>query len=337
MTPPDPETPVPAPVPLETIGVDLGGTKMLVGVVDGEGTTVYRREAISAGLNGEEILDLLEEELKFAVETRPEVVGVGLGVPCTIDRDRGLCVSAVNLPLIDVPIRDRVSERIGLPVSIDNDANAAALAEFRRGAARGASDVVMLTIGTGIGGGLILGGRLYHGAHGAAGELGHVVVDLDGPPCQGNCPNHGCIEAIASGTALRVEAERAAAEFPQSGLGRAGAAGATVDGPLVTELAQAGDPTSIEVLATIGRRLGVALSGLANIFDPDVIVIGGGVMAAGDLLLEPAREEFVERALPPQNRTPIRAAELGADAGMIGAAILAADELIAAGAPRVSA
>ncbi len=328
MTTPDPQIVYPP----ETIGVDLGGTKMLIGVVDADGVTLHRRVATSAGLTGEEVLDLLETELRIAIESRPAVGAVGLGVPCTLDRDRGLCVSAVNLPLIDMPVRDLVEERIGLPVAIDNDGNTAAIAEFRRGAARGASNVVLLTIGTGIGGGLILDGEVYRGTRGAAAELGHVVVDLNGPPCQGNCPNHGCIESIASGTALRIEAERVVAESPRSGLARAAAAGATVDGPLVTELAEAGDPTSIEVLAVIGGRLGVALSGLANIFDPDVIVVGGGVMAAGDLLLGPAREEFLARALPPQNETPIEAAELGSDAGMIGAAILAQDELAAMGA-----
>ena len=252
----------------ETIGVDLGGTKMLLGVVDAAASTVHRRVAASAGLTGDEVLQLLETELEIALETHPGVGAVGLGVPCTIDRARGVCVSAVNLPLIDVAVRDRISEHVGLPVSIDNDGNVAAIAENRIGAARGARDVVMLTIGTGIGGGLILGGRPYRGAHGAGAELGHVVVDIDGPPCQGNCPNHGCIESIASGTALRAEAERAAAAAPDSGLAKAGANGATIDGELVTELARSGEPTSIAVLETIGRRLGVALSGLANIFDP---------------------------------------------------------------------
>ncbi len=317
---------------IETIGVDLGGTKMLVGVVAADGTVVHRRVAGSAGLSGEEVLELLEAELAIALEARPGVGAIGLGVPCTIDRARGFCVSAVNLPLIDVPIRDRIAADLDLPVSIDNDGNVAAIAEARIGAAHGAAELVMLTIGTGIGGGLILAGRPYRGAHGAAAELGHVVVDIDGPPCQGNCPNHGCIESIASGTALRAEAERAAAAAPDSGLARAAAGGATIDGPLVTELAAAGEPTSIAVLETIGRRIGVALSGLANIFDPEVIVVGGGVMAAGELLLDPAREEFRARALPPQNATPIRAAALGVDAGMVGAAILAADELAATGA-----
>lgn len=311
-----------------TIGVDLGGTKLLVGVVDGDGRTVHRRSARSAGLATDELLALLESELKVALEAHPQAAAIGLGVPYTIDRAGGICVSAVNLPLIDVPLRDRVAERFGIPVSLDNDANVAAIAEARRGAARGARDLVLLTIGTGIGGGLILDGRPYRGAHGAGAELGHVVVDIDGPPCQGNCPNRGCVEAVASGTALAAEAERAAAAAPDSALGRAAAQGARLDGRLVTGLARDGDPESVAVLETIGRRLGVAMSGLANVFDPDAIVLGGGVMAAGELLLGPARDELRARALPPQNATPVHAAALGGDAGMIGAAILAADELV---------
>jgi glucokinase len=310
-----------------TIGVDLGGTKMLVGVVDGDGGTVHRRLAGSAGLEPGEVLALLESELAIALEACPEAVAIGVGVPCTIDRAGGVCVSAVNLPLVDVPIRDRIVERFGLPVAIDNDGNVAAIAEARRGAARGARDLVLLTIGTGIGGGLILDGRPYRGAHGAGAELGHMVVDIDGPPCQGNCPNRGCIEAIASGTALAAEAERAAAVAPDSALGRAAARGERLDGRLVTELAREGDPGSAALLEAVGRRIGVALSGLANAFDPEAIVVGGGVMAAGELLLGPAREELRTRALPPQNATPVHAAALGPEAGMIGAAILAADEL----------
>jgi glucokinase len=248
-------------------------------------------------------------------------------VPCTIDRERGLCVSAVNLPMRDVPLREIVSTRFGLPVSIDNDANAAAIAEHRWGAGVGARNVVLLTIGTGIGGGLIIDGRPYRGTTGAGAELGHVVVDIDGPPCQGNCPNRGCIESIASGTALAREAVEAAERHPESALGQALERGMTVDGRLTTELAQGGDAVATEVLATIGRRLGAALSGQANIFDPDVMLLGGGVMAAGDLILGPAREEFAARALPPQDRVPIRAAALGADAGMVGAAVLALEEI----------
>jgi len=316
----------------EAIGVDLGGTKMLVGVLDSRGEVVHRRSVGSADLSEEELLGTLEAELRTALEARPAAAAIGLGVPCTIDRSRGICVNAVNLPLRDVHLREIVAERIGLPTSIDNDGNAAVLAEHRRGAARGARNVVMLTIGTGIGGGLILDGQAFRGTRGAGAELGHVVVDLDGPRCQGSCPNHGCIEAIASGTALGREAEEAATLWPDSALGQAARGGERVDARLVTELALDGDVTSVEVVAAVGRRLGAALSGLANVFDPDVILLGGGVMAAGDLLLEPAREEFRGRALPPQNEAPIEAAALGADAGMIGAAILALEELGEAGA-----
>jgi glucokinase len=249
-----------------------------------------------------------------------------VGVPCTIDRERGLAISAVNLPLIDVPLRDLVSERLGLPTFVDNDANCAALAEHRFGAARGARNAVVLTIGTGIGGGLIVNGEVYRGSTGAGAELGHVVIDSDGPPCQGNCPNRGCVEVLASGTALGKEGRIAAEAHPDSVLGRALAAGEEVDGRAVTVAALAGDGIAVQVVATIGTRLGVALATFANIFEPDVIVIGGGAAAAGELLLGPAREELRARALPPMNETPVVAAELGPEAGMVGAATMALEE-----------
>jgi glucokinase len=238
-----------------------------------------------------------------------------------------VAVSAVNLPLSDLPLRDLVSERVGLPVFLDNDANVAALAEHLFGAGRGAGDMVMLTIGTGIGGGLILGDELYRGSTGAGAELGHTVIQADGPPCQGNCPNHGCVEALASGTALGREGRAAAESAPDSALGRALAEGKEVDGKLVTEAALAGDEVAVAVFELIGSRLGVACSSFANIFQPDAIVVGGGVIAAGELLLEPARREVRERALNPMNQTPILEATLGNDAGMIGAAALARVEL----------
>jgi glucokinase len=187
----------------------------------------------------------------------------------------------------------------------------------------------MLTIGTGIGGGIIINGELYRGTTGAAAELGHVVIDQAGPPCQGNCPNRGCVEAMASGTALGHEGLHAAQTHPNTALGQALAAGEEIDGKRVTDAAVDGDGIAREVLATIGRRLGVALSSLANVFEPDVIVIGGGVSAAGDLLLEPARAEVVTRSLPPMNRTPVAAAELGPEAGMVGAAVFALEEFAA--------
>jgi glucokinase len=322
----------PGPGGFETIGVDLGGTKMLVGVVDERGAVLHRRVDASVGLDGDELLARVDEEIRIALEARPGVAAVGLGVPCVVDRDREICITSNHLPLVGVPLRARVGALTSLPTAIDNDGNAAALAEQRRGAARGAENVVLLTLGTGIGGGLILGGRPYRGSRGAAAELGHFVVDMDGPPCPGRCPNNGCIESLVSGTALRVEAERSIAAHPDSPLAAAAEAGGKIDGTVVTGLARASDPISIGLLETMGRRLGVALTGLANVFDPDVIVIGGGVIDAGDLLLGPAREEFERRALIPQRETPIKAAELGPDAGMIGASILGLEALTETGA-----
>jgi glucokinase len=309
-----------------TIGVDLGGTKMLVGVLDGTAVGWESREG-STGQSEDELVELLVREVGEAREARPDVSAVGLGVPATIDHERGVAVAAVNLPLTDVPLRDLVSERVGLPVFVDNDANVAALAEYLFGAAQGKPNTVMLTVGTGIGGGLILGGEVYRGATGAGAELGHTVIQADGPPCQGNCPNHGCVEALASGTALGREGRAVAESSPDSALGKLLAAGETVDGTAVTEAALAGDETAIAVFELIGSRLGVACSSFANIFQPDAIVVGGGVIAAGDLLLEPARREVRERALTPMNTTPILAATLGNDAGMIGAAAMARIEL----------
>jgi glucokinase len=314
-------------VTVEAIGVDLGGTKMLVGVVDSDRNVAYRATAPSIGLGQEELISTLQRELRAALDARPEVAAIGLGIPCTIDRERGVAIQAVNLQLVDIPIRDLMSERLGLPVSLDNDVNAAMLAEHRFGAAQGAENAVMLTIGTGIGGGLVISGEVYRGSSGAAAELGHVVVDAEGPRCQGNCPNRGCVEALASGTAIAREGLAAAEGAPDSALGRAVADGVTLDGREVTDAALAGDSVAIAVLERAGRWLGVALASLANVFEPDVIVIGGGAMRAGDLLLEPARGELVARALEPMNRTPVVAAALGTDAGMIGAATMAMLEL----------
>jgi glucokinase len=317
----------------ETIGVDLGGTKMLVGVLSEAGTDpLYEQREASRGQTEDELVELLVREVEEAREARPGVTAVGLGIPATIDHERGIAVAAVNLPLSDVPIKQVVTERTGLPVFVDNDANTAAYAEYLFGAAQGKPHMVMLTVGTGIGGGLILGGEVYRGSTGAGAELGHTVIQADGPPCQGNCPNHGCVEALASGTALGREGCAAAESAPDSALGKMLADGKEIDGKAVTEAALDGDDVAIGVFDLIGGRLGVACATFANVFQPDAIVVGGGVIAAGDLLLEPARRELRRRALNPMNRTPILEATLGNDAGMIGAAAMARDELAKAAA-----
>jgi glucokinase len=311
----------------EAIGVDLGGTKMLLGVLDTDSNTAWESRERSAGESQDELIELLVREIVEAREARPGVEAIGMGIPATIDHERGLAVSAVNLPIEDLAIRDLVAARTGLPAFVDNDANVAALAEHRFGAARGTENAVMLTIGTGIGGGLILGGEIYRGSTGAGAELGHMAIQMDGPGCQGSCPNRGCVEAFASGTALGREGLAAAEGHPESALGELLAEGQAVDGKAVTVAAQQGDETAIGVFELVGSRLGVALASYANIFEPETIVIGGGVIAAGDLLLGPARRELEARALRPMNRTPVVEAELGEDAGMIGAAALARTEL----------
>jgi glucokinase len=182
----------------------------------------------------------------------------------------------------------------------------------------------MLTLGTGIGGGLILDGRLYRGAHGGAAELGHVVVDMDGPPCQGACPNRGCLEVMASGQAIGREGTAAAERDPESALGAELRAGREITGALVTELAHDGDEAARGVLALVGERLGVGIASIVNALNPEVVVVGGGAVAGGDLLLEPARRVVAERALPPsRDQVRIVAAEFAEEAGMVGAALLA--------------
>jgi len=314
------------------IGVDLGGTKLLAGAVDSALNVHHRATRSAHAADHGEVLDTVVSavaEVRDAVEgASGSVAAVGIGIPALIDTERGIAVMSTHLPLAGVPFRDLIAERIGLPVFVDNDANAAMLAEWRLGAARGFGDAALLTIGTGIGGGLVVGGALQRGSQGAGAELGHMVVQADGPPCHGNCPNHGCLEALCSGTALAREARRLAAELPRSELGRALAAGREISGPLVTDLAHDGDAAAIEALAVIGRWLGVGVVTIVNMLNPDVVVIGGGVIAAGELLLAPARAVVAERAMSPsKEHVRIVPARFGAESGMLGAATLAFEGL----------
>ena len=313
--------------PARVIGMDAGGTKLLGAVVE-EGLLVrHRVHRTWRGADRASVLDTMVEAVEEARAAAPDVRAVGFGLPSLIDWRRDESVTSVHLPLDGVRFRDLMSERVGLPVHFDNDVNVAAVAEHRFGAARGADHVVMLTVGTGIGGAVIAGGRLYRGAVGAAGELGHTVVEIDGPPCQGDCPNRGCLEVMASGSAIGREGAAAAEREPDSGLSRAAARGLPITGALVTELAHEGDPAARGVLELIGRRLGVGIANFVNALNPEVVVVGGGAIAGGDLLLDPARAEVAARALAP-SRDVVRivAAHFGEEAGMVGAALLALDE-----------
>jgi glucokinase len=310
------------------IGIDAGGTKLLGGVVD-EGLVVHHRvHRTWRGADRAETLDIIVESVEEVRAAAPDVVAVGFGIPALVEWETGVSRWSTHLPLADVRFRDVMSERLGLPVVVDNDANVALLAEARFGAARGVSHAVLVALGTGIGSGLLLDGRIYRGSRGLGAEIGHLVVDLHGPDCQGSCPGRGCLEVMASGSTIGREGRAAAAAAPESALGRRVAADQEITGGIVTELAHAGDEAAVSVLTQIGRRLGYGLVGVVNVFNPELIVIGGGALAAGELLLGPAREVVAERALPPvRELVSIVPAEFGDESGMLGAALLALDAL----------
>jgi glucokinase len=312
--------------PRRVIGIDAGGTKLLGGVVD-QGLVVHHRvHRTWRGSDRSETLDIFVEAVEEVRAAAPDVAAVGFGIPALVEWDTGVSRWSTHLPLEDVRFRDLMSERLGLPVIVDNDANAALLAEARFGAARDVSHAVMVALGTGIGSGLLLDGKVYRGARGFGPEIGHMVVDLHGPDCQGSCPGRGCLEVLASGSRIGRDGIEAARAHPDSALGRRAAAGREITGGIVTELAHHGDAAAREVLSEVGRRLGYGLVGVINVFNPELVVLGGGALAAGDLLLDPARAVVAERALPPMSELArILPAHFGDEAGMLGAALLALD------------
>jgi glucokinase len=288
---------------MPTLGLDLGGTKLLAGVVEADGTVLARERRRIGGLPLNALLDVVVE----VVQALGPELDVGVGVPALLDQRTGVAVRCVHLPLDGVQVGAVLADRLGRHVAVDNDATCAVLSEWTLGAAKGCDHVALLTLGTGIGGGLVLDGRVYRGAVGAAAELGHVPVDLDGPPCFGDCPGRGCLEALCSGSALARDAA------PLFG---------PITGEQVTRLALEGDARAVELLRAMGEKLGAGLAGIAMTLNPELIVVGGGVMAAGELLLGPARAELRARALAPSRAVPVVPTALGEDAGMIGAALL---------------
>ena len=310
------------------IGLDAGGTKLLGASLD-EGLELGPRVRHTwAGEGRDATLEVIARAVEDIRAQAGDVEAVGLGVPSLVDWDDGVSRWSNHLPLDDLPLRDLMTERLGLPVVVDNDGNLAVLAEHREGAARDCRNAVFLAMGTGIGGGLVLDGKVYRGSHGYAGEFGHMVVDHDGADCPGACPGRGCLEALASGRAIGVAGERVARDAPDSALGRRLAESGAVLGQVVTELAHEGDDAARAVLADVGRRLGAGLTGIVNALDPDVVVIGGGAVTAGDLLLDPAREVVAARALPPVARAVrIVPAQFGEEAGLLGAGLLARELL----------
>jgi glucokinase len=303
------------------IGVDVGGTKVAVAAL-GEATVLAPTDCDGT----EELIAQIVRQVRAVADGR-EIAAVGIGIPSVIEFATGRVRSSVNIPLEDVPLREELTARLGAPVFVDNDATLAALAEAHDEAGQlDAPNLVMLTVGTGVGGGIVIGGRVYRGATGAAGELGHTLIaaDPDAPPV-GGFPKRGSLEALAAGHVLDELARDAAARHPESALGRIGA---TACGPDAVEAARDGDPVAIEILAVLGRRLGIGIANAINAFDPDVVAIGGGVSAAGELLLGPARAAAEGYVLPGVGTaTEIRIARSGPAAGVRGAALLARTEL----------
>ena len=306
------------------LGVDVGGTKVAAGVV--AGTSV--REVMERPTrldDSDALLDGIEEAVGDAIAASGEPVAIGVGVPSQIEFATGTVVTSVNIPLTGVPLREELGRRFAVPVFVDNDANVAALAEAE---AHGVADLVMLTLGTGVGGGVVTGGRTFRGAHGLGAELGHFSVVADGPACPGNCPNRGCLEALCSGTALERDATELGEDRADSALGRIRVENGVVKGRQVVDAARAGDPDARALLERLGTWLGVGMAGFVNVFQPERVVIGGGLSAAADLFLERAREEAASRALPALwERTEVSVARAGAGAGVLGAGLLAAHEL----------
>lgn len=311
------------------IGVDLGGTNIVVGAMSADGAHEYAmheiptRASLGADAVVERIAQLIErvaaETMAATGATRDAFLGVGIGSPGPLDRERGLVIVTPNLGWRDFPLRDRVSDAVGLPATLDNDANCATLGEWWLGAAKGGRNVIGLTIGTGIGGGLILDGRLYHGASDAAGEIGHTTIDSTGRRC--GCGNYGCLEAYASGPAIAERAREALAGAEPSAMpAMVGGDLSRLTAALVYKAAQNGDRLALEVVRETARLLGAGVANLLNIFNPDVVVLAGGVTQAGDALFEPMRAEVRRRAFKPAvDACRIVPGALQGKAGVVGA------------------
>jgi len=326
------------------LGIDIGGTKVAVGSVTQDGTVQGEiMDFLSPVGSPEEFVEALLEQLREArSRIKDDILGVGVGCAGTIDWAERRVVESPNLPLKDELLGERIAKALRLPVVLDNDANTATLAEVRVGAAKGNSHVIMLTLGTGVGGGIVLDGRLYRGATGSAGELGHTIVKGNGDLCR--CGRRGCLEQYASGSALEryarqivdhgrltsaaqgEDAADAGADPPEDYGRRLRelAAADGLNGKSVGELALEGDAAARDAVAEVAAWLGAGLANLANIFNPDMIVIGGGLSSLGDLLLEPARKLMEAHAIRPNGTVAqVAAAQLGNEAGVVGAALVA--------------
>ena len=307
---------------MNAVGVDVGGTKIAAGVVSQEGE-ILDEVRYPTPASSERLVETIARAIA-EVKDGYEVGGVCLAVAGLILAQENKVVFSPNLHAVEgIPLRKEPEPRIGLPLTVENDASAAAWGEFRFGVGSEADHLVFVTLGTGVGGGVISHGVLLRGAQGSGGELGHVTIHATGPQCA--CGNHGCLEALASGTAIGRRAREVAIERPDSALGRL-AVERKVLGEDVTELAREGDEAALSVLEEAGRWLGIGLAGFVNIFNPEVVAIGGSAAKAGELILKSARREVNLRARSlSRDLAEIKVATLGPKSGVLGAAALARD------------
>jgi glucokinase len=306
------------------LGVDVGGTKVAVAAVDGV-TASHAAEHPTVTVSNDALLDGVEHAVRQVMDKAGEPEAIGVGVPSQIDFETGTVETSVNIPLEGVALREELGHRFGVPVFVDNDGNCAALAEAH---IVGARHLVMLTLGTGVGGGIVADGLTFRGAHGLGAELGHMTINPDGPACPGNCPNHGCLEAYCSGQALERDATDLAHDKPDSRLARHLDSEGRVPGRELVSAAEDGDRDALLLVEKFARMLGVGIATCVNIFEPERLAIGGGLSRASHLFLDRAVREAGSRALPALwKRVTIALAEGGADAGVIGAGLLAALEL----------
>ncbi|MFE0459269.1 ROK family protein [Kitasatospora sp. NPDC058965] len=310
-----------SPPPADAVGIDVGATKIAAVRVTADGTVAARARRATPRRTADELVTTISG---LVAQVRGErTAGVGVGLPGMVDARTGALAFAPGLEFGRAPLRALLAEALGLPVVTDNDANAAAWAEYRLGAGRAHDHAVLVTLGTGLGCGVVVAGRLLRGAHGFAAEASHLIVDPQGPPCE--CGKRGCWGVSASGAAIARLGQQAAAARPTTLLAHLIHRGTRAAGEAVTEAALGDDEQALAILDRIGTLTGTGLAALANLFDPDVLIVGGGPVSAGDLLLEPARAAFTRHLYSPADRPPVPVlpARFGSEAGAVGAALLA--------------
>ena len=314
---------------LPVLAIDLGGTKIIAAIISNQGQVMAKEYCLTlAGEGPQSVIDRILFAIDHLLSVRKldlsQLDSISIAAAGAIDFDKGLVTSSPNLPgWHNIPLRDMVNRKYKVNTFLINDASAATLGEYHFGAGKGVNNLIYLTVGTGIGGGIIINGKLYSGPRGSAGEIGHMTIDVNGPRC--NCGNIGCLEMLASGTAVAREAIRRIGRGEESSLTE------IVEGKIeditaekVGVAAQGGDPLALEVISKVAAYLGVGMVNLVNIFNPEMIIVGGGVAQMGDLLLGPARQVVKERAFQlSAQAVRIVPAQLGENAGVLGAAIFA--------------